>query len=135
MVREILKEIAGMLQEELAANTTETWVDQEHSVLGRNTHITACKSLIRRGSSDAYYDSSEGRWLMRQRAVDETVAARNQDLAPRLPPSEPPPPGSRPPLAKGCPDPEADTGVYESQWLERLRSGGSGGRGGTEGSE
>lgn len=108
------EELKRELREELGAGV---WIDQEQSVLGRNRHVAACKRLIRRDSPDAYYDGTEGRWLLRASALDQEITRRNHELAERLPKTEPPPA-----LVKTTP-PEGDddgTGIYERA-LDRLR--------------
>ena len=100
------------------------WLDQEQSVLGRNRHVAACKRLIRRDSTDAYYDGTEGRWLLRATAVDAEVQRRNRELARHLPPTIPPPamaPVMPAPVKARELEPEAEdeTGVFERRLLEK----------------
>jgi hypothetical protein len=118
------------LKEELKAEVLHElgkgqWLDQEHSVLGRNRHVKACKRLIRKASADAYYDASEGRWFIRASQVDREIAKANRALAEKLPETVPPPAPIQPlpALAKAHPpevEPEDETGIYERA-LSRLR--------------
>jgi hypothetical protein len=120
------EELKQELREELGQGQ---WLDQEHSVLGRNRHVAACKRLIRHDSTDAYYDGTDGRWMLRARAVDNEILRRNRELAERLPQSEPPPaiaPAMTPmPPVKATEaeheEPQDETGIYQREWLERLR--------------
>lgn len=108
------------LREEIKAELGQgQWLDQEHSVLGRNKHVKACKRLIRRGSSDAYYDATDGRWLIRASAVDTEISRANMRMVEsgKLPETMPPP---AMPLAKAMPREEDETGIYEREWLSRL---------------
>lgn len=96
------------------------WLDQTQSVLGRNKHVRACQRLIRRDSADAYYDASAKRWLLRACAVDKEIRRINRAVAEQLPP-----PAPAPVKAPAHPwhevAPEDETGVYEREWLEKLR--------------
>ncbi len=125
----LVRELKDELRRELSQGQ---WLNQEQSVLGRNRHVAACKRLIRRDSTDAYYDGTMGHWLLRSSAVDAEVQRRNRELARNLPPSEPPP-AMAPVLAaprKPLPglaqartpesDPEDETGIYERSLLERF---------------
>jgi hypothetical protein len=126
------------LKEELKRELLEElgrcqWLDQEHSVLGRNKHVRACRRLIREGSPDVIYD--DGKWLLRASALDAEIVRANRSMVERgkLPESEPPaalvepvrPTPKLPPmtLAKALPEhePEDDTGIYASGWLDRMR--------------
>lgn len=103
------------------------WLDQDQSVLMRNKHVRACKRLIRENSPDAYYDGSGGRWLIRASAVDREIVRQNRMMVEsgRLPGSVPPPamePVPAMPIVKAEErEPEDDTGIYERQWLDKLR--------------
>lgn len=122
--------LMAALKEELKTEVLQAlgagqWIDQEHSVLGRNRHVKACKRLIRRSSPHAYYDASAGRWLIRAAEVDREIVRANKALAERLPETVPPPARVEPlpALAKTHPpevEPEAETGIYERALL-RLR--------------
>ena len=116
---ELRRALARDICEELGRGE---WSDQEHSPLGRNRHVRACRRLIRQGSVDALY--TDGRWLLRCPAVDREIARLNQDQSTRIPPSEPPAALVAMPPVKGAPVPveaEDDTGVYERALLERVR--------------
>ena len=102
------------------------WIDQEHSVLGRNKHIRACRRLIREDSPDVH--CQDGRWLLRASALDREIQRANRLLleSGKLPENVPPPamtPVPALPLAKTEPesDAEDETGIYASGWLERMR--------------
>lgn len=125
--------LMAALKEELKAEVLHElgqgqWLDQEHSVLGRNRHVKACKRLIRKGSEHAYYDASDGRWLIRASQVDREIAKANRALAEKLPETVPPPaPAAVTPLpslvktrAPILEEPEDETGIYERA-LSRLR--------------
>jgi hypothetical protein len=125
--------LMAALKEELKAEVLHElgqgqWLDQEHSVLGRNRHVKACKRLIRKSSPHAYYDSSEGRWLIRAAALDREIVRANRVLAERLPETVPPPPRLEPlpslvktraPSEEPA-EPDDETGIYERA-LQRLR--------------
>ncbi len=117
-----------VIRKQLPSTSHDLWLDQEQSVLGRNIHTKACKRLIRKGSPDAYYDSANGRWLLRSTAVDQEIQRRNRALAEKLPETMPPPaPAAVTPLpalvktrAPIPEEPEDETGIYERA-LSRLR--------------
>ncbi len=119
------------LREELKADLGQgQWLDQEHSVIGRNRHIKACKRLIRKGSSSAYYDSTTGRWLIRASALDLEITRANRAMVEsgKLPETVPPPPMTAMPPVKAAPlsefpEPEDETGIYEREWLSKLAGG------------
>ncbi len=129
LVRGLEALLERVIRKQLPSHSHDLWLDQEQSVLGRNIHIKACKRLIRRMSPDAYYDSGDGRWLLRSTAVDQEIRRRNQELAGKLPESAPPPAPAAvtpvPPLVKArapvVDEAEDETGIYETQWLERMR--------------
>lgn len=127
LVRGLEELLERVIRRQLPSNSHDLWLDQEQSVLGRNIHIKACKRLIRKSSPDAYYDSADGRWLLRSTAVDQEIQRRNRALAEKLPESVPPPPPPvtpMPTLVKTrvpvVEEPEGETGIYERA-LERLR--------------
>lgn len=117
------EELRTRLLEELGQGQ---WIDQEHSVLGRNKHIKACRRLIRENSPDVH--CQDGRWLIRASALDREIQRANRLMVEsgKLPESVPPPamaPVPVMPLAKALPEhePEDETGIYASGWLERMR--------------
>ena len=117
------EELRAKLLDELGQGQ---WIDQEHSVLGRNKHIRACRRLIREDSPDVIYD--DGKWLMRASALDAEIVRANRLMVEsgKLPESAPPPamtPVPAMPLVKAEPesDAEDETGIYASGWLERMR--------------
>lgn len=129
LMRKLKEELKQEVVEELGAGQ---WVDQAHSVLGPNIHIRACKRLIRRQSTDAYYSPATGQWKMRASAVDEEIRRRNSEHAERLPKTEPPPPVPAP-LAKAeapvstvpleTDDEDDGSAIYEREYLAKLRGG------------
>lgn len=123
LIAALKAELREELLEDLAAGK---WLDQEQSVLGRNTHIKACKRLIRKASPHAYYDASDGRWLIRASAVDQEIVRRNRALveAGKIPETIPPPPA--PSVVKATLRPEEladledETAIYTREWLRKL---------------
>jgi hypothetical protein len=100
------------------------WIDQEHSVLGRNKHIRACRRLVTESSPDVH--CQDGKWLMRASALDREIQRANRLMleSGKLPESVPPPmePVAALPLAKTEPEESEDeTGIYASGWLDRMR--------------
>lgn len=126
LMRKLKEELKEEVLEELGQGQ---WIDQAHSVLGPNIHVRACRRLIRRNSTEAYYSSSTGQWLMRASAVDAEIARRNEELARRLPKTEPPPPmplaKTEPPVSSPAPAGSEEDGsdVYEREYLMKLRGG------------
>jgi hypothetical protein len=121
----LMAELKRELKEELMAELGQgQWIDQDHSI-GRNRHVKACKRLIRKGSSDAYYDATTGRWLIRASALDKEISRQNRVMVDsgKLPETLPPP--AMPPV-KALPraeTPDDETGVFEREWFERLAGG------------
>lgn len=115
------EELKRELLEELAQGQ---WLDQGQSVLGRNIHVLACRRLISRDSPDAYYDATDGRWLLRGCAVDREIQRRNRMRAATFTEPAAKPEAITPPpllLAKAGPVSADDTtGVYERALLERV---------------
>src|SRR3989304_5376117 len=107
------EELRAKLLDELGQGQ---WIDQEHSVLGRNKHIRACRRLIREDSPDVH--CQDGRGLLR------LLRESGKPPEPVPPPAMTPVPAM--PLAKAEPesDVEDETGIYASGWLERMRGQG-----------
>lgn len=96
------------------------WIDQSISVLGRNRHVRLAKRLIRACSVDALC-SDDGRWMVRSGAVDAEIARLNRDEPPAALNRTPmPPPLPAPGLARA--EPDDDTGIFERDLYERVRS-------------
>lgn len=117
------------LKEELRREILEElgqgqWIDQEHSVLGRNKHVRACRRLIREDSPDVH--CHDGRWLIRASALDREIQRENRRLLESGKLDEPAPvmaPVPVLPLAKALPEaePEDETGIYARGWLDKMR--------------
>lgn len=113
MVREIVKELAGMLREELrSANSDGEWIDQYRSPFrlpGQRASKRHCAIVRRRaseGKPGARISPDGKQFFLTQAAIDEETAI------------DPGPPR----LAKAAAehDAEDDTGVYERELLERV---------------
>ncbi len=123
LIAELKAELKAELLEEMGAGE---WVDQDHTVLGRNKHIKACKRLMRAGTADAHFDRKDKRWLIRRTAYDREIAKSNRALAKTGVLDSVPPPALAPlmPPVKAepaSPDVEDETGVYYLELLSKVR--------------
>lgn len=92
LMREIVKELAGMLREELqAANQCDDWIDQRmRTPLGRNTHCRAVKERLEQNPDDPHARIIGDRYLLSTVGLSEELHRRGKrPLAKTASPDDP----------------------------------------------